>query len=588
MLKKIINPLKQDEREILLELSSLTAKNKVFSPYERKLIYSLGHYSELFEFLLEKSPGLIFALKDWCKEKKLTKFSKKLEIILKKIEYPEKKIKITEEDINKLSINNLVKKADKLQNIGNDDSDIEAFKYYLKAANKGSGYAQHEVGDYYYCGTCYKWNHKYKKPKPDYFEAVKWFKKSQKNKHPEAFSSLAVCYTNGEGVENNIKKAIILCEKAFDLDVKFILEILVQNLAEVIYTKIINKEDIQIEKTKLQKYIRASKEYFEDLVLHYECVTDESDLLANEYYEIMCLKLSKTYAIGAFMEGDYEQNKKDCENLLIKSKYQGDPNESEFIQSNFELSEAIFSSNISISSESRLSDKKIIPFPNKESIDKHYSLEAYRQQNDEEEKWIEQGEDSHQEFKDRIFFLYDKDDAKNHPKAKYKRQIASASAIEIAKKICGFLNNSSIKDSVIRLGIGDKSEPVGIDKDIEFFKSNDDDEYKTKEKIKRNLLYNLARLLPTYNLIEADYKKFKGITYLNLIIKNKFKNPGTYIALDEKIFGDANSLETKKISNFRNWEYYFFVRMGEDTTKIPPENAKDHIKALELLFEENI
>ena len=155
--------------------------------------------------------------------------------------------------------------------------------------------------------------------------------------------------------------------------------------------------------------------------------------------------------------------------------------------------------------------------------------------------------------------------------------------------MCGFLNNTSTINQVIRLGITNDSKPNGIVEDIKFFKRNNEDDLKTKEKIKQSLfLDHLSRLLPRYHLIECDYKKFQGTTYLNLVIKNKFKKPGTYIYPDQKIFNSANLNEKKNKFDSKYWVKDFFIRKGEDTVILPPEDVKTHIEELEFRFDEDL
>ena len=586
--KTFKNPLNKDEKNIMLELSGLTAKNKAFNPYERRLIYFVGKHSNLFKFLLEKIPGLMIALTEWCKEKKLNKFYTKSKAILEKFERLEKKLE--PKSLKKLTVKQIIKKADKLKEEGNDDSDIKAFELYREAAEKGDGYAQSTVGEYFYDGKCYKWNHKYKKPEPDYSEAVSWYEKSLKNEYPDAFAHLAYCFIRGEGVEQNPEKGIELLEKANELGEDWVLEHLIQTLVFIVMEKIESNEDVSSEKIKLQKYIQASKKYLYDLLQTISTTYDEvSD---NELYKQLSLELSKTLAIGVFMEGDSDENKKESKQFLKKSGYENDQKEVEHVNNNLEFSEIIFSSNPDSFLENKSSSKKIIskdqkkiiPFPNTESIEKHKIFEGFRSQVDEEEEWIKSGESTIQEFKNRIFFMYDEKEAENFSKEQYKSKVQSATAIEIAKKICGFLNNTETINQVIRLGITNDSKPYGIIKDIEFFKRNNEDDLKTKEKIKQNLLDHLSRLLPRYHLIKCDYKKFQGTTYLNLVIKNKFKNPGTYIYPDQKIFNSANLKEKKNKYDSKNYVKDFYIRKGECTVILPPEDVKTYIEELELLF----
>ena len=63
-------------------------------------------------------------------------------------------------------------------------------------------------------------------------------------------------------------------------------------------------------------------------------------------------------------------------------------------------------------------------------------MEGFRSLIDEEEEWIKSGESTHQEFKNRIFFMYDEKEAKNYSKEQYKSKVQCATAIEIAKKMC--------------------------------------------------------------------------------------------------------------------------------------------------------
>ena len=590
--KTFKNPLNQDEKNVMLELSSLTAKHKAFNPYQRRLIYSIGKYSNLYKFLLEKIPGLVIALTEWCEEKKLSKFYKKSKSVLEKFERLGKKLK--PEGLKKLSIKQIIKKADKLKEEANDDSDIKAFELYLEAAEKGNGYAQNTIGDYFYYGTCYKWNHKYKKPEPDFYKAVSWYEKSIQNEHPDAFASLGFCYTGGNGVEHNREKGIKLLEKACELGEEWVYVHLINNLVVIVLERIHYGEDERSEKIKLQKYIHSSKKYLYDSLQYISIIYDEVSEV--EVYKELCLKLSKILAISAFMEGDSDVNKKESLQFLKKSGYENNQDEIEDVNDNFEFSEAIFFSNVRSSVENKSSSKKIInkeqrkiiPFPNTKSIEKFKLFEGFRSQIDEEEEWIKSGESTIQEFKNRIFFMYDEKEAMNFSKEQYKSKVQSATAIEIAKKICGFLNNTETTNQVIRLGITNDSKPNGIAKDIEFFKRNDEDDLKTKEKIKQNLLDHLSRLLPKYHLIKCDYKKFQGTTYLNLVIKNKFKNPGTYIYPDQKIFNSANLNEKKNKFDSKYWVKDFFVRKGEDTVILPPEDVKTHIEELEFRFDEDL
>lgn len=74
----------------------------------------------------------------------------------------------------------------------------EAVKWYRKAAEQGKALAQDNVGNCYYKGEGVL---------QDFVEAVKWWHKAAEQNNPEAQYSLGCCYEQGQGVPQNIVEA---------------------------------------------------------------------------------------------------------------------------------------------------------------------------------------------------------------------------------------------------------------------------------------------------------------------------------------------------------------------------------------------
>jgi len=74
----------------------------------------------------------------------------------------------------------------------------EAFKWFMKAANKGDSGAYVALADMYKCG------HSVKK---DYTEAVKWYRKAAENGNTEGMEMLGDMYYYGEGVKQSYLEA---------------------------------------------------------------------------------------------------------------------------------------------------------------------------------------------------------------------------------------------------------------------------------------------------------------------------------------------------------------------------------------------
>jgi len=84
----------------------------------------------------------------------------------------------------------------------------EAFKWYLKAAKKGSILALVSLGDCYYRGEGIE---------QDYNKAVEWYQKAADYDDNQALFCMGECFFFGHGVEQNIKEAISYYIKADSL-----------------------------------------------------------------------------------------------------------------------------------------------------------------------------------------------------------------------------------------------------------------------------------------------------------------------------------------------------------------------------------
>ena len=82
---------------------------------------------------------------------------------------------------------------------------LNALKYYLIAAENGSGKAWTSLGDLYYSGKGIEINKK---------KAFECYDKGSELSDYGAIGSLAVCYINGDGVNKNFDKGYMLLEKA--------------------------------------------------------------------------------------------------------------------------------------------------------------------------------------------------------------------------------------------------------------------------------------------------------------------------------------------------------------------------------------
>lgn len=78
------------------------------------------------------------------------------------------------------------------------DNPKEAMKWYYKAAEQGSGTAQHHIG------YCYYWGNGVKK---DFVEAAKWYRKAAEQGYASAQGDLTVCYCRGTGVKKDLEEA---------------------------------------------------------------------------------------------------------------------------------------------------------------------------------------------------------------------------------------------------------------------------------------------------------------------------------------------------------------------------------------------
>ncbi|MDE5887409.1 MAG: hypothetical protein K2H46_07475 [Muribaculaceae bacterium] len=63
----------------------------------------------------------------------------------------------------------------------------------------------------------------------NYAEAVRWFEEAAKAKEPDSIFHLAICYSNGLGVEANQRKAYQLLYEAADLGWHPAINMIIQN-----------------------------------------------------------------------------------------------------------------------------------------------------------------------------------------------------------------------------------------------------------------------------------------------------------------------------------------------------------------------
>ena len=91
------------------------------------------------------------------------------------------------------------------QGMGVPQNDIEALRWYRKAAENGSTDAKYNIGKCYYYGRGVE---------IDLKEAAHWFEVTANVGFVKGQSSIAYCYLNGEGVPKDFEKAVMWFEKA--------------------------------------------------------------------------------------------------------------------------------------------------------------------------------------------------------------------------------------------------------------------------------------------------------------------------------------------------------------------------------------
>ena len=84
---------------------------------------------------------------------------------------------------------------------------MEAFPKLLREANEDDSFSQRMVSCYYYFGN--------RGVEKNLDEAIFWLEKAAGQNNPEAIFDLATCYEHGEGVEQDLKKAITLYRQSF-------------------------------------------------------------------------------------------------------------------------------------------------------------------------------------------------------------------------------------------------------------------------------------------------------------------------------------------------------------------------------------
>ena len=83
--------------------------------------------------------------------------------------------------------------------------EVEAVKWFRKAANQGAALDQSILGCFYRDGRGVETN---------YVEAVKWYRKAAEQGDADAQFNLGCCYHDGRGVETNYVEAVKWYRKA--------------------------------------------------------------------------------------------------------------------------------------------------------------------------------------------------------------------------------------------------------------------------------------------------------------------------------------------------------------------------------------
>jgi hypothetical protein len=86
--------------------------------------------------------------------------------------------------------------------------EVEAVKWYRKAADQGNPNSQSYLGECYRDGSGVT---------VDYAEAARWYRKAADQSHPTAQNNLGWCYANGDGVAQDFEEAIKWFQKAAEL-----------------------------------------------------------------------------------------------------------------------------------------------------------------------------------------------------------------------------------------------------------------------------------------------------------------------------------------------------------------------------------
>ena len=122
---------------------------------------------------------------------------------------------MTAENDYKKAIEILNKLQKNYKKLGRSKVLLQHAKYITlvrKAAYKGNIDAQFELGLNYEDQNYFVPNPMYNKKNRFY-----WYSKAAKSDHPEACNNLASLYEKGEGTKKDLKKALLLYKKAFEL-----------------------------------------------------------------------------------------------------------------------------------------------------------------------------------------------------------------------------------------------------------------------------------------------------------------------------------------------------------------------------------
>ncbi len=582
--KIISNPLSGKEKVALLNLAKTCKKKTLLEPHERKMLFQAGKYPNWYTSII---PRFIDTFKSvWH-------------------------LQITDELKDKININNILSKtnssflqkvkdieqivslADNYHNQGDKLSEIHAFEFY-KAAETKSARAMFQIAEYYYYGypkNYMELNYKETEKLIDYEKARIFYEMALKKKNFDALINLGQMYAAGKGVGIDLKLALSYFEKYIN-NVEthdFILADSVKCLTDILWERLTTQDNNLIEiniKTekdiddcrKCLNYIKKSITYLEEMI------EDDDYDWAEFYYD-----LAYMYALGSrFLPGGYK---------LYHNKASDNFEKACNIDSSYENLEitivnSLYSLSYLFKDEFKIA-KKVYPFD--QSKDRVVqgnviTIDKFKKHKKEkfDDAWIEnklnQGESQTLEFKERVFFLENKE-------SNSRDIIINATSIKIARLVCSFLNANIYENAYIIFGAtdDDKVNVDGIKVDLTFFekdfKNKTNKDFKIMDRIIQNLREKLCLLIGKTNLAnnvnieKALYRKKVKL----LIIEIKKSNKPIFIKHYTKIFSRASEYKqepTRPKEKFKEEEYTsgLFIRSSRDIDYLKGQELYEHFE----------